>query len=176
MDIELARHLMIEQQIRPWDVLDKTVLDLLFKVRREDFVPEAYRALAGAITFIPYIGAIIGGALAIGLALFQFWGDWFSIGTIVAIFAFGQFIEGNILTPRLVGKSVGLHPVWLLFALSAFGSMFGFVGMLVAVPVAATIGVFTRYGISQYQESVLFRGAISRLHVPEGPAQDEARD
>lgn len=118
-------------------------------------------AIAGTITFIPYVGAIVGGVLAIGLALFQFWGDWVSIGIIAAIFAAGQFLEGNVLTPRLVGKSVGLHPVWLLFALSAFGSLFGFVGMLIAVPVAATMGVFTRFAIAQYHDSLLYRGIDS---------------
>lgn len=115
-------------------------------------------AIAGLITFIPYIGALVGGILAIGLALFQFWGDWVSIGIIAGIFAVGQFLEGNVLTPKLVGQSVGLHPVWLLFALSVFGSLFGFVGMLVAVPMAAMIGVFARYGISQYKDSLLYRG------------------
>ncbi len=120
-------------------------------------------AIAGAITFIPYVGSLIGGALAVGLALFQFWGDWVSIGIVAAIFAAGQFIEGNILTPKLVGQSVGLHPVWLLFALSAFGSIFGFVGMLVAVPVAAAIGVFARFGIAQYQQSRLYSGYAGRV-------------
>ncbi len=114
--------------------------------------------IAGMISFIPYIGALIGGALAIGLALFQFWGDWLSVGIIAGIFGVGQFLEGNILTPKLVGNSVGLHPVWLLFALSVFGSLFGFVGMLVAVPVAAIIGVLARYGIEQYKASLLYRG------------------
>jgi predicted PurR-regulated permease PerM len=126
-------------------------------------------AIAGAITFIPYVGSLVGGALAIGLALFQFWGDWVSIGIIAAIFAIGQFVEGNILTPKLVGQSVGLHPVWLLFALSVFGSLFGFVGMLVAVPVAAAIGVITRFGLTQYQGSLLYQG-YSR------PVPDEADD
>ena len=115
-------------------------------------------AIAGAITFVPYVGALVGGALAIGLALFQFWGDWVQIGIVAAIFAVGQFMEGNILTPRLVGKSVGLHPVWLLFALSAFGTVFGFVGMLIAVPVAASIGVLTRFAIEQYRASLLYQG------------------
>ena len=119
-------------------------------------------AIAGAITFIPYVGSLVGGSLAIGLALFQFWGDWVSIGLIAAIFAVGQFIEGNVLTPKLVGNSVGLHPVWLLFALSAFGSLFGFVGMLVAVPVAASLGVFARFGVAQYQSSLLYRGLAGR--------------
>ncbi len=115
-------------------------------------------ALAGLVTFIPYVGAILGGALAIGLALFQFWGDWLSIGLVAGIFALGQVIEGNVLTPKLVGSSVGLHPVWLIFALSVFGTLFGFVGMLVAVPLAAAIGVLARFAISQYKDSRLYRG------------------
>jgi predicted PurR-regulated permease PerM len=74
------------------------------------------------------------------------------------IFVVGQVLEGNVLTPKLVGKSVGLHPVWLIFALSVFGSIFGFVGMLVAVPLAAMIGVLVRFGIEQYIEGSLYRG------------------
>ncbi len=115
-------------------------------------------AIAGLITFIPYVGALIGGALAIGLAFFQCWGDWLQIALIAGIFAVGQFLEGNIVTPKLVGNSVGLHPVWLLFALSAFGTLFGFAGMLVAVPVAAALGVLARFAISQYLGSRLYRG------------------
>jgi len=126
-------------------------------------------AIAGAITFIPYIGSIVGGILAVGLALVQFWGDWVSIGIIAGIFVVGQFIEGNILTPRLVGRSVGLHPVWLLFALSAFGAIFGFVGLLIAVPVAASIGVLTRFALGQYQTSVLYKGIAGREPPDEGP-------
>lgn len=116
-------------------------------------------AIAGLVTFIPYVGALIGGALAIGLALFQFWGDWLSIGLVAGIFVVGQTIEGNVLTPKLVGNSVGLHPVWLIFALSVFGSLFGFVGMLVAVPVAAVIGVVARQGVQSYKSSLLYRGS-----------------
>lgn len=115
-------------------------------------------AIAGLITFIPYVGALVGGALAIGLALFQFWGEWWMIGGVGLIFAIGQFLEGNILTPKLVGSSVGLHPVWLLFALSAFGTVFGFVGMLVAVPVAASIGVIARFFIGRYMDGRLYKG------------------
>ena len=114
--------------------------------------------IAGALTFIPYVGALVGGVLALGLALFQFWGDWLWIALIWAIFQAGQFVEGNILTPRLVGQSVGLHPVWLIFALSAFGTLFGFVGLLVAVPVAAAIGVISRFAIEQYKDSRLYQG------------------
>ncbi|MCE8533218.1 AI-2E family transporter [Ruegeria pomeroyi] len=114
--------------------------------------------IAGLVTFIPYLGALIGGALAIGLALFQFWGDWLSIGLVAAIFALGQVVEGNLLTPKLVGSSVGLHPVWLLLALSVFGALFGFVGMLIAVPVAAALGVLARFATGQYLGSRLYRG------------------
>lgn len=121
-------------------------------------------AIAGAMTVVPYIGALVGGALAIGFALYQFWGDWVSIGIVAAVFAFGQFMEGNVLTPRLVGKSVGLHPVWLMFALSLFGGLFGIAGMLVAVPISAAIGVLARFGIGQYQDSLLYRGHASPPH------------
>ncbi len=115
-------------------------------------------AIAGLISFIPYIGALVGGALALGLALFQFWGDWVWVGAVAAIFMAGQFLEGNILTPKLVGSSVGLHPVWLIFSLSVFGSLFGFVGMLVAVPLAASIGVLVRFGLDRYRSSKLYVG------------------
>lgn len=125
--------------------------------------------IAGLVTFIPYLGALIGGALAIGLALFQFWGDWLQIGLVAAIFATGQMIEGNILTPKLVGKSVGLHPVWLLLALSVFGALFGFVGMLVAVPVAAALGVLARFVTGQYMSSTLYKG---RSETYQASAQD----
>jgi predicted PurR-regulated permease PerM len=129
-------------------------------------------AFAGLITFIPYVGSLVGGILAIGLGLFQFWGDWLTVGLIAAIFLFGQFIEGNFLTPRMVGSSVGLHPVWLIFSLAVFGALFGFVGLLVAVPVAAAIGVVLRYVIGRYTESRLYRGldAVPDVDTPEDGA------
>ncbi|MWB77863.1 AI-2E family transporter [Pseudooceanicola sp. 216_PA32_1] len=129
-------------------------------------------AIAGLVTFIPYVGAVFGGALAIGLALFQFWGDWVSIGLVAGIFVLGQVIEGNVLTPKLVGSSVGLHPVWLIFALSVFGSLFGFVGMLVAVPVAAAIGVLARFVLQKYKSSLLYRGVSGEDSAAPIPASD----
>lgn len=114
---------------------------------------------AGLVSFIPYVGAILGGVLAIGLALYQFWGQPEWILAVVVIFVIGQILEGNVLVPRLVGGSVGLHPVWLLLALSVFGALFGFVGMLVAVPVAAIMGVLARFGARQYATSLLYRGS-----------------
>ncbi|MBN2760706.1 MAG: AI-2E family transporter [Rhodobacteraceae bacterium] len=111
---------------------------------------------AGLISFIPYIGAILGGILAIGVGLWQFWGSPVELGLVLAVFAFGQVLEGNILVPRIVGNSVKLHPVWLLFAVSAFGALMGFTGMLIAVPLAASVGVLVRFGVSQYMDSKLY--------------------
>lgn len=113
---------------------------------------------AGFLTFIPYAGALIGGILAIGVGLVQFWPDYTSILMIAGIFALGQFLEGNFLSPKLVGKSVGLHPVWLMFALFAFGYAFGFVGLLLAVPMAAAVGVLVRFALRQYLASKLYLG------------------
>ncbi len=122
--------------------------------------------VAGLISFIPYIGAIIGGALAIGVALWQFWGMPASIGLVVVIFAIGQLLEGNFLVPRIVGNSVRLHPVWLLFAVSVFGMLFGFTGMLIAVPVAASVGVLVRFGLARYRDSALYGPPPAQEHEP----------
>jgi predicted PurR-regulated permease PerM len=113
---------------------------------------------AGFLTFIPYAGSLIGGFLAIGVALVQFWPDSWPILLVVGVFLLGQFIEGNVLSPKLVGKSIGLHPVWLMFALFAFGFAFGFVGLLLAVPLAAAAGVLVRFALKQYLKSKLYLG------------------
>lgn len=113
---------------------------------------------AGLISFIPYVGSLVGLVLALIVAVVQFWPDFIMIGAVIAVFAVGQFFEGNILQPRLVGKSVGLHPVWLMFALFAFGALFGFVGMLIAVPAAASFGVLVRFAIARYLDSDLYHG------------------
>ena len=109
--------------------------------------------IAGIIGFIPYVGTIVGFILAVGVALVQFLPDWIMVGVIVAIFVVGQFIEGNILHPKLIGSYVGLHPVWLMFALFAFGALFGFLGVLLAVPVAAAMGVLLRFALARYRQS-----------------------
>jgi predicted PurR-regulated permease PerM len=112
----------------------------------------------GMISFIPYVGATIGMVLSIGLAVAQFWPEWTMVAAVGAVFAVGQFIEGNVLQPKLIGEHVGLHPVWLMFALFAFGSLFGFVGMLIAVPAAAAVGVLARFAISRYLSSPFYTG------------------
>ncbi|WCR55040.1 MAG: Putative permease often clustered with de novo purine synthesis [Bartonella clarridgeiae] len=111
----------------------------------------------GLISFIPYIGTMIGFVLSIGVAWVQFYPNyWEWIVIVMAVFFIGQFIEGYILQPKLVGSSVGLHPVWLMFALFAFGSLFGFTGMLVAVPAAAIVGVLVRFALHIYLNSQMY--------------------
>lgn len=114
--------------------------------------------ISGLITFIPYVGSLTGLVLALGVAVAQFWPNYYAILIVLGIFLVGQFFEGNVLSPKLVGESVGLHPVWLIFALLAFGYLFGFVGLLIAVPLAATIGVLARFALRRYLESSLYTG------------------
>ncbi len=114
--------------------------------------------LAGLLSFIPFVGSLVGFVVSMAVAAIQFWPQWPWIAATAAIFVLGQFIEGNILQPRLVGNSVGLHPVWLMFALLAFGLLFGFVGTLIAVPASAAIGVLVRYGLERYLASPYYRG------------------
>lgn len=111
---------------------------------------------SGLLSFIPYVGSLAGLIVALSIALVQFWPDWMAIGMVLLVFATGQFLEGNFLSPKLVGDAVGLHPVWLMFALFAFGSLFGFVGLLLAVPLAAAIGVIARHVLRAYKRSPLY--------------------
>ncbi|MET3559889.1 putative PurR-regulated permease PerM [Bartonella japonica] len=111
----------------------------------------------GLISFVPYIGTMSGFLLSVGVAWVQFYPDnWEWIVVIMIIFLIGQFIEGYILQPKLVGSSVGLHPVWLMFALFAFASLLGFTGMLVAVPAAAAVGVLVRFALHTYLNSQMY--------------------
>lgn len=114
--------------------------------------------ISGLITFIPYVGSMTGLMLSLGVAVAQFWPHYTPILIVLGIFLVGQFLEGNVLSPKLVGESVGLHPVWIIFALLAFGYLFGFVGLLVAVPLAATIGVLTRFALQRYLQSSFYTG------------------
>ena len=122
--------------------------------------------LAGVLSFIPYVGSLTGLVLSVGVAVVQFWPDWTWIAATLGVFIAGQFFEGNILSPKLVGASVGLHPVWLMFALFAFGTLFGFVGLLLAVPLAAIVGVLGRFALRQYLASALYHG---RPNLPPEP-------
>jgi predicted PurR-regulated permease PerM len=114
--------------------------------------------IAGLITFVPYIGSMTGLVIAASVATAQFWPDWKRIVIVIAIFLVGQFIEGYIIAPKLVGERVGLHPLWMMFAMFAFGYLFGFVGLLIAVPLAAAIAVLFRFGLRQYLASPFYTG------------------
>jgi len=124
--------------------------------------------VSGAVSFIPYVGSLTGLVLAVGVAVVQFFPDWSMIATVFAIFVAGQSIEGYVLYPKLVGDSIGVHPVWLMFALFAFGYLFGFVGLLLAVPLTAVVGVLARFAIARYLASPLYRGPGDGDIAPEG--------
>ena len=114
--------------------------------------------IAGLISFIPFVGSLVGLALSAGFGYLQFgWSPHLFL--LAFIFMAGQAVEGYYLTPRLVGDRVGLHPVWVMFALLAGGALFGFVGVLIAVPVAASVGVLARFATERYRASRLFRAS-----------------
>lgn len=124
---------------------------------------------AGLLGFIPFVGALIGFSLSLGVALVQFWPDWIWILATLSIFVAGQFLESNVLQPRLIGQNVGLHPVWVMFSLFAFGLLFGFVGVMIAIPAAAAVGVLVRYGLKRYLASPIYRGtSIHRVDNDSG--------
>lgn len=125
---------------------------------------------AGLFSFIPYVGFLIGFVLSMGVAFVQYWPDWVMVGIVLVIFLVGQFLEGNILYPKLVGSSIGVHAVWLMFALFAFALLFGAVGVLLAVPLAAITGVLVRYGVRKYKESSLY-GADEPEEAAEAAAE-----
>lgn len=123
--------------------------------------------VGGLLSFIPFVGFIVGFVLAVGIAIVQFSGDLWMVGAVAGIFLFWQFIEGNVLYPKLVGSSININPVWMMFALLALGAIFGFVGLLLAVPMAAIASVLVRYGVSKYKASTLYLGQNGG---PDGPA------
>lgn len=114
--------------------------------------------VSGFITFIPYAGATLGLLTAAGVAVMQFWPEILPIAIVVGVFMAGQALEGLVLTPYIMGSSIGVHPVWVIFALFVFGYLFGFVGALIAVPLAAAVGVLIRFALGTYLESSVYQG------------------
>jgi len=112
---------------------------------------------SGLLSIIPYVGSIFGLVASVGMAFYQF-GGWEYPLVAFIIFIFGQLVEGNYLTPKLVGDSVGLHPLWVIFALLAGGMLLGLLGMIIAVPVAAIIAVLFRHGIDVYKSGSFYKG------------------
>jgi predicted PurR-regulated permease PerM len=115
-------------------------------------------AVTGFLSFIPYVGSLTGFLLAVGVALAQFWPDGMPILSVIGVCIICQFLEDYVLAPALVGSIIGLHPLWLMFSLFAFGYLFGFVGLLLAVPMAAATGVLVRFALRQYLASSLYSG------------------
>lgn len=113
--------------------------------------------LSGLVTIVPYVGVLAGAATGIVIAFFQF-ESWWSFGAVVAVFVLGQFLEGNFISPRLIGERVGLHPVWIMVALVVGGAVGGLLGVMLAVPVAAAIAVLMRRAVAIYVDSPLYLG------------------
>ncbi|MEY2116081.1 MULTISPECIES: AI-2E family transporter [Rhodanobacter] len=114
--------------------------------------------VAGLLSFVPYLGFIIGFVAAIVAALVQY-GDWVHVLLVCGVFAVGQLLEGYVLVPKLVGDKIGLHPVAVMFAVLAGGYLFGFLGVLLALPAASVIMVLLRYLLERYRLSELYNEA-----------------
>lgn len=129
--------------------------------------------VAGLISFVPFLGAIVGVIMALIAALVQYH-DWLHVILVLAVFAVGQSLEGYVLVPKLVGDRIGLHPVAVIFAVLAGGELFGFIGVLIALPVAAVAMVLLRYAHERYRHSALYQsGAESRIVTTDRPDADE---
>ncbi len=109
--------------------------------------------MTGFLSFIPYVGILVGIVVSLIVAIFQYGGELAPILTVLAVLLAGQFVEGNFVTPKIVGDNLQLHPVWIIFALLSGGVLLGFLGVVVAVPLAAIIGVLLRFGVSHYRKS-----------------------
>ena len=114
--------------------------------------------VAGVLAFLPYVGAAITVTLALAIGVGQFWPDYLHVLLVFAVYVVAQSLEGNIITPKLVGGRVGLSPIWVIFAMLAGGSLLGVLGIILAVPVAAIAGVLLRAGLAKYKESALYAG------------------
>lgn len=131
--------------------------------------------IAGFLSFIPFVGAAVGFIISVGLALLQF-DSYINVGIVAAIFAIGQVVEGNFLTPKLVGERVGLHPVIVIFALLAGGVVLGFTGVLLAIPLAAVVGVLGRFALNLYLKSDIYdHGVDAARAVRKEKPKDEDR-
>lgn len=114
---------------------------------------------AGLLSFVPYLGSLSGLVISTSVAIAQFWPHWGVILIVPAIFFVGQMLSDYVMAPYFVGRRVNLNPVWIMFALFAFGYLFGFFGLLIAVPLASAIGVLVRFALRRYYESFLYTAA-----------------
>lgn len=121
--------------------------------------------ISGVLAFVPYIGFIISFTVALGIALAQF-SQLQSVGMVIGVYALGQILEATIFTPKLVGDRIGVHPVWIIFTLLAGGSVFGFFGVLFALPMAAIVAVGVRAVMGYYRKSAYYNGEDSTKKIP----------
>jgi predicted PurR-regulated permease PerM len=112
-------------------------------------------SVTGFFAFVPYVGYLIGISAALGVALSQFQ-NWNDISLVLGVFLLGQVIESYFLLPKMVGDRIGLHPVWIIFSLLTGGLLMGFTGLLLAMPIAATLGVLLRVLIREYRKSIYY--------------------
>ena len=155
------------------------VLGLFYAVALT-FVGIRYGALiglgTGILAFIPYVGWALGLLAALAMAVIQSAPDMLPVAKVAAIFAAGMALDTAVLSPKIVGEKIGLHPVWLMFALFVFSYLFGFVGVLVAVPVAAAIGVLVRFALEVYLASSVYRGTATTAVLANGQHDDARRE
>ncbi len=128
---------------------------------------------AGLMSFVPYLGSLVGLVVSTCVAVAQFWPNWPLILCVPAIFFVGQTLADYVLAPYLVSRRVHLNPVWGLFALFAFGYLFGFVGLLIAMPLAAAIGVLVRFALKQYYASPLYSAGSTATDATRSNAPDK---
>ena len=149
----------------PWatltiNILGSFLMGFLFVATAERFAlsqPLRVGILTGFLSFVPFVGILTGFLLALGLGLVKF-GLGARIVAVLGVFAVGAFCESNVLSPRLVGGRVNLHPVWIIFALLAFAQLFGFLGVLIALPASAVLLVGIRRARAGYMASRLYQG------------------
>ena len=130
---------------------------------------------SGLLSFIPYVGTVTGFITSLALASAQFQ-SWLGVGLVAGVFVLGQALEGYVIYPRFLGDRVELHAVWVIFALFAGGAAFGFVGVLLAVPAAATIGVLCRFWLRRYLESPLYLDQPAESFPAASPKIDSLAD
>jgi predicted PurR-regulated permease PerM len=114
---------------------------------------------AGVLNIVPFLGSLVGFMISGTMAVVQYWPEWQPILYVLGVFLFGQLVDTNFLTPKIIGDKIRLHPVWLIFALIVSGYLFGVLGMLIAIPLAAAIGVLVRYALERYLDSELYIGS-----------------
>ena len=117
--------------------------------------------LTGLLSFVPFVGWLVGFIAAMAVSLVQFWPDPIMPLIVAIVFSIGHGLDGGILGPKIVGSKVGLHPLWIIFSLFVFTYLLGFIGALVAVPLAAALGVIVRFGLKGYLESGVYKGRVS---------------